>query len=559
MSSNRGARRLRILVAMLAGIAALIVAGCGGSSSGGDGSTSAGSKAPTGGTDAPTITAAAKTCPRTGGTLVVGLEEEPTTLFTLSAETTAGTAALAHMIFSNLVDLDNRGDPVPSLADSWTVSPDGKTYTFKLNPDATWHDGQPVTSADVAFTMSQLSSQNPTVFAVIGSVATPDPHTAVFKLKKPFPGLLVALANPDDNTMIVPKHLVEGKNLDKAPINQAPVGSGPFRFVKWNKGSDIELERNDRYFKPGLPCLDKVLARFTPDPASRKAALESGEVNFLYSYQVPLEDLDRYSGDPSYQVIHGGLGVGTSDFIVFNLRNQYLRDTRVRQAIAYALDRDRLADIAFYGQAPVAHSVINSSVTKFYTGRYDVYDYNTQKAESLLDAAGFRAGSDGKRFTVKLRIRTDRAFEVRIASVVKSQLAKVGIDVEIQPGDAVSTYTSIYTDFDFDMAVQLRTTGPDPATKLSLLFTRAGVGTLAANGGHYYNPELEKLIPEAGTETDEQKSVADWDRVQQITMRDLPWLPLAEFPNVQLATAGFGDLIVEPLGYLGTFEHAYQK
>jgi peptide/nickel transport system substrate-binding protein len=493
-----------------------------------------------------------------GGTLVSAIEGEPAVLIAGTSRMTSQTAQAVHPIYSLLVELDSSFQPTSGLADTWEVSDDGLTYTFHLNPDALWHDGEPVTADDAVFTFEWLMENNPNgIMGVVESVDAADEQTFVVQLESPFAPLLTSLGNTNEYFAILPKHILEGQDIETAEQNMAPVGSGPFKFVEWVAGSHVELARNENFYVPCKPYLDRLILQFQPDPGGRKLAFENGELDFMYSYMIPFEEFAKYSTDPRFQIIQGGLGVGTTDFLVFNTKNEILQDKNVRKAIAHALDRKAYTESVMFGAAQVARSPINSSLNLFHTPEYDVYQFDPDQTESLLDDAGHPRGEDGVRFSLDLRVRSDRAFEVRGADIIKDRLEAVGIGVALRPGDAASVYSGVYNDFDFDMVIQLKVTGPDPAANLAIMFGEAGIGVVPGNGAQYVNPRLEELFPEDRRTTDLDRRVEIWHEVQQVVMDDLPWLPLFEFPAVQLGSGNVRDVVIGALDYQPSFVNAY--
>jgi peptide/nickel transport system substrate-binding protein len=500
-------------------------------------------------------------CATTGGTLIVATEDEPPTLVAADVRATLGTLKVSHPLQSMLVELDNEFNPVPGLADNWESTADGLTYTFHLNEAAKWHDGTPVTADDVIYSMNRNKELGLSgVSNNFASVEAPDPKTAVITLAKPNPGLLVDLGNDDNLIEILPNHLLKDvTDFENSDYPKAPVGSGPWVFKEWITGDHIELVRNEDYYRDG-PCLDRLIMKFTPDPNARKVAFENGEIDVLYSYLIPLEELDGYRSNPDFQLIEGGLGTAPTDFLIFNTKSEVFAKKEVRQAIAYAIDRDAINQLAFFGAGKVAKSTMNSTLAQYFTDEFDVYSpANVAKAAELLDAAGLTAGANGDRFNLRMRIRPDRAFEARAADVIKSQLDAIGINVEIIPGDASTTYEAIYTNYDFDLAIQLRTLGPNPLSLFPLVFGEAGIGGVALNGGRYVNADLEALFDDLAGELDPQAQKTQWTDVQRITMDDMPWLPLVEFPNIQLASAKFDNVVTGALDYFGQFATTYER
>ncbi len=219
--------------------------------------------------------------PQAGGTLVVSIASDPGH-FNPAITTGFTQHVVADSMFNGLVGLDENLQPVPDLADQWVVSDDGRTYTFNLYPGVTWHDGVPFTSADVKFSFEQVllkyhSRTAAGLGPVLDGIDTPDDLTVVMRFKQPYAPLLRRLDVTE--APIVPKHIYEGTDPTTAEANLEPVGTGPFKFVEYAKGDQVTLERNDNYFKEGLPRLDRVVFRVIPEANSALQALQQGEVD----------------------------------------------------------------------------------------------------------------------------------------------------------------------------------------------------------------------------------------------------------------------------------------
>ena len=211
-----------------------------------------------------------------GGTLTWVVVREPPVLIPLTTSA-GGSTEIGPNVVEGLLAFDQDLRPRPLLATAWQVSQDGLRYTFELRRGVTWHDGKPFTSADVASSISALKQVHPrgrATFANVAEVLTPDEHTAIIVLSKPAPYLLSALSSSE--SPIVPKHLYEGTDVVANPHNSAPVGTGPFVFKEFVKGSHVILDRNPNYWDKPKPYLDRLVVRFVPDAAARAAALEFG-------------------------------------------------------------------------------------------------------------------------------------------------------------------------------------------------------------------------------------------------------------------------------------------
>ena len=235
--------------------------------------------------------------PKRGGALILALEGEPSTL-TAHLATDTPAMMVANNLFNALILLDPQLRPVPDLAESWTVSPDGRTYAFTLTQKARWHDGKPLTAEDVEFTFNEIIAKtHPRAgswWPNVASAKATGPYEFAFVLKEPFVPFLTMLGSVlSSGALILPKHIYAGTDLRTNPANQRPVGSGPFAFSRWQRGGFIELSRNAAYWKPGKPYLDRLVFQVMPDPASRLLAFEGGEVDFLHWYIVPYDRVAR--------------------------------------------------------------------------------------------------------------------------------------------------------------------------------------------------------------------------------------------------------------------------
>ena len=224
-----------------------------------------------------------------GGTLVVAINADPGHLN--PAITTSGaTHAAAELIYNGLLGRDERGDPLPDLAESWTIEQAGAVYRFRLRDGVTWHDGKPFTAADVKFTFEEVllkfhARTKASMGGALAGIDAPDDRTVVFRFKQPYAPLLLQLDATE--APIVARHVYQGTDPQTNPANVNPVGTGPFRAVSYRKGAEIRLARNPAYFKPGLPHLDELVMRIIPDAGTQVLALENGEVDFLWGVPGP--------------------------------------------------------------------------------------------------------------------------------------------------------------------------------------------------------------------------------------------------------------------------------
>src|SRR5581483_2013638 len=508
---------------------------------------------------------AADTKPRYGGTIIVGTESEPTTLNPY-INNGSETVSVANHVYEKLVETDLSFKIIPAFAESWQVSSDGLTYTFKVAKGEKWSDGVPGTSKDIQYSLGEAARNfHPRLSAVLKSVLdkidTPDDQTAVVHLKAPFAPLLDILAS-GGAPVILPAHLYAGRDFKTNPANLNPVGSGPYVIDNWNKGSFIALRKNPNYHVKGAqPYLDKVIFQFLPDVNSRWLALESGEVDFLDYYMVPLEQVDRGAKNPNLVLDErGGEGVGALSGLIVNTRKGPIAKREVRQALAYAIDRDAIAKRAFLGRAKVGRSVMHSGLVKYFDPDVPAYAHDVAKANALLDAARFPRGADGKRFTLRLTWATGRDVETSVAEMLQDQLSKVGIGLSLQRLDRAAAIKSIYLDWDYDLALWVLATGPEPTMQVTRSYDTNNIKPAPfTNASRYSNPETDNIFHTEASVTDPAKRKAMWFKVQQILMTDLPFIPLIEMPVTNFYSAKFADVITTPYQNQPDVSRAWEK
>jgi len=502
----------------------------------------------------PTLAAEA---PKRGGTLSVILQPEPVTL-TPAANTAQPTQVVAGNIFDGLVYYDSNLAPQPSLAERWEVAADGRSITFHLRPGVKWHDGQPFSAADVKWSLENvwktINPRDKPLFENVTSVATPDDATVTLTLSAPSLPILSVLNGV--GAPILPKHLYEGTDVLNNPLNNKPVGTGPFVFKEWKRGEYVLLERNPNYWDAGKPYIDKLIFRVIPDAGARAAAIEKGEIQYAPFNPVPFRDLERLAALPALKVETRGYEWLSSLFYLdFNVEAPYLKDVRVRQAIAHAIDRDALARVVWFGYAKPAISPIPSTVTTFFDPTVPVYAFDVKKAETLLDEAGFKRGADGARFAVTHDFLPYGDDFRRTGEFLKQSLKRVGIEVTLRAQDSAAFIKRVYGDRDFDISSSYNAAFPDPQIGVVREYWSGWLGTKTpwTNGSGYRSAAVDRLIQDAAIRPDQAARIADFKQFQQRVQRDLPTLPLLElkFSTVHAANlkglAGQGDQVYASL------------
>ncbi|MCG5236797.1 ABC transporter substrate-binding protein [Xanthobacter oligotrophicus] len=470
--------------------------------------------------------------PVRGGALSIILQPEPVTL-TPVANVAQPTQVVAGNVFDGLVTYGFDLKPAPQLAESWEVAPDGLTISFHLRKGVTWHDGKPFTASDVKWSLENvwktIHPRNKALFENVSAVETPDDHTVVLKFSKPSLPIFSVLNGV--GAPILPRHLYEGTDILNNPYNNKPVGTGPFVFKEWRKGEYLVLERNPAYWDAGKPYLDKLVFRVIPDAAARAAAIEKGEVQYAPFNPVPFRDVERLAALPNLKVeTRGYEWLSPVLYFDLNVENPYLKDVRVRQAIAHAVDKAALAKVVWFGYGKPAVSPIPSTLTAFHDPSVPTYPFDPKKAEALLDEAGFKRGTDGVRFALTHDFLPYGDDYRRTGEFLKQALKRVGIEVAIRAQDSGAFIKRVYADRDFDISSSYNAAFPDPQIGVVREYWSGWLGTKTpwTNGSGYRNAEVDALIEKAAVEGNPQARAAAFRAFQQIVQRDVPTLPLLE-------------------------------
>lgn len=480
------------------------------------------------------------------GVLTLLVNPEPPSLSAF--HTSAGTSLTASSkVLEGLLTYANDLSPQPVLATHWDIAPDGLTYTFTLRQGVKWHDGQPFSAADVAFSLDLVKRYHPrggSTFASLERVETPDEHSVVLHLSKPVPYLIRAFAGSE--TPILPRHrYAEGDPLSN-PLNNAPIGTGPFRFKQWVRGSHIEYERNPDYWQPGQPTVAGLILRVVPDSAARLAAFGNGSLLLGGESPVPLSDLERLTQGGTLKFTTEGYQYsGTETLLEFNLDDPLLGRLEVRQAIAHAIDREVIKKIVYYGYAEASAAPIPSNFPHYHYDGANPYPPDVQKANAILDAAGLpREGN--WRFPLTLDPLPYGDSYQRTAVYIKSALARLGIEVQLRNQDFPSYIKRVYSDRAYQFAVNGMSVLFDPTVGLQRLYWSKNYrqGVPFSNGTRYANPEVDRLLEAAAVEPDEARRGELFRAFQAIVMREIPSLTLVLQRQVTLYNArvsGFAE------------------
>ncbi len=486
--------------------------------------------------------------PKRGGTFVVALGSNPEHLnISLSSSVIVGLAASAAT--EGLVRIARDYQLKPALATSWTVSPDGKAITFKLRMGVKWHDGVPFTSADVKYTYEKLSPLHPrasTVFKNIDSIETPDDQTVIIKLKAPFAPFVDFLTA--ENTGIQPKHIYDGTDPLKNPANNAPIGTGPFKFDLWKPGESVTFVRNPDYWDTGKPYVDRLVFRILPDSNSRILALESGDVDFVSNYDIAFNDVARLRKSKDI-VIEDGRGHPRVLLLFFNTKKPPMDDVRVRGALFRALDRKLMLDGGFANIGGLGTSSISPAMSWAYNPDVDymkMYAYDVVRANKELDDAGFKKGADGNRFTLRFTYDPAQPGFKEVADIVRVNWQALGVNVTLESRERSVWLDLVYTKKDYDTTIAFYTSSGDVVFGIQRAYTCAEIRPATfTNASQYCNSDLDKLFDQGATAVTREDRAKFYKPAQVIIAKDLP--------SAVLIDSGFADAVRNKFGNLKVF------
>jgi peptide/nickel transport system substrate-binding protein len=433
------------------------------------------------------------------------------------------------VIFSGLTKPGEDSAPAPHLAESWEASEDGLTWTFKLRNDVKWHDGEPFTAEDVAFTFNEivlnpdLGANGSSNFKTVESVEVVDDFTVNFKMKTANAALPAYLGF---NAEIIPQHKFEGEDpWELTSFNkEAPIGTGPFKVGKYISGQSVELVRNDDYYA-GVPNLDSVVFKIVPDANTQVAQALSGELDlFVVDDKATIERLEASDR----------LRVEANDttryfWISLNQENELFTDVKVRQAFVHAIDRQAIIDTVLKGYAKIADAAITPNQAFYYTDDVTRYDYNPEKAKQLLAKAGWTDSDgdgildkDGKKFSFLFEVAQQGDLET-VGQMVHQYLKDVGLEVEFQTLEWNTMIQKNVIKRDYEMILNWWSYPTDPDVFAQYYSGNAGTGN---NIPGYKDEKLDELLLKGQQTANPEERKAIYTEVQQYMSDTLPYLYL---------------------------------
>jgi peptide/nickel transport system substrate-binding protein len=428
--------------------------------------------------------------------------------------TDAQSEHIDELLFDGLVARDATFHFTPALAESWE-QPEPLTLVFHLRDGVRFGDGRPMTARDVVWTIDsmrsgQVISPKTASYASVDTVEARDARTVILHLKHADNFLLTNLSTGAFG--VVP----EGSGRD---FWRHPVGTGPFRFVSQQIDQDVVAERNPLSWA-GAPKIERVRFRVVPDAITESLEMEKGSGDVAVN-SLPMDALPVLAARPNL-VVEDSAGTQVQ-YLGFNLRDPLLKDARVRQAIACAIDRKLIIQTLLRGHAQLAESLLPVSHWA-YTGDGPRYDYDPARAAQLLNDAGYPSRQDGERFHLTMKTSTDEGTRL-LAAVLQQQLAKVGISLDLRSYEFATFYSDLNRGA-FQMYSLRWIGGNEQPDIFSYAYSTARFSPQGLNRSHYSNPQVDTLLAEAAESADTDRRRADYVEAQQILARDLPAITL---------------------------------
>ncbi|MCU1307716.1 MAG: peptide transporter, periplasmic ligand binding protein [Acidobacteriaceae bacterium] len=467
-------------------------------------------------------------------TVVMIIESSPTNLDP-RVGTDAYSERIGKLIFDSLVRRDDHFNLQPWVAERWEI-PDPLTYVFHLRHDVRFHNGAPLTSRDVKWTLESMIngsviSAKTSTYKQVDRIEAPDDWTVIFHLKDRYASLLWNLS--DGAFGIVPYGSGKG-------FNRAPIGSGPFRFVSAEQDNEVILERNDQYWGERAH-IRGVRFAVIPDATTRALELRKGSADVAINSLGP-DTVVALEKEPRLEV---KIAPGTIyNYLAFNLRDPILRDVRVRQAIAYSIDRKTIIKYLWRDQAEPATNILPK---QHWAYDADVRDYNFDpaRARQILDEAGYRA-TNGVRFHLTMKTSTEETTRL-LAAVLQQQLRDVGIALDIRSFEFATFYSDVVKGA-FQLYSLRWIGGNEDPDIFENVFHSASFPPKRANRSYYVNPRVDALIDQGRRELDQQKRKQTYFELQKVLAEDVPYVHLWYLDNVIVYSKRLRNIQLSPSG-----------
>lgn len=504
---------------LLSGVMALLLSAslcaCGGSKTAEGTSEAAGESS-----EAETSNTLSEGTPVPGGSVVYGMTQDLASLDP-HVDTDAGTRDVVFNLYEGLVKPTSDGGFIAAVASDYTISDDAKTYTFTLRDGITFHDGTPVTIEDVKYSIdryAEIQGESSAFSSLVDSVEVQDDKTLVVNLKESYSEFL-----PMMTIAIIPQ-----SNEDPAGN---PIGTGPFKYVSYTPGQNLELEKYDGYWQEGVPSLDSVEFKFIADVDTAFVELQAGTIDILkYLTSAQAETL----GD-DYKIVQGSMNLVHAMYL--NSAYEPLSKTEVRQALCYAVDRDAINNFIFGGKSHIIGSHMIPAMSKYYEPEAEtVYSYDPEKAKELLADAGYADG-----FDLEITVPSSYSQHVDSAQIIADELSQVGINVTLNQVEWSTWLQDVYKGGNFQATV----IGFD-GTLAPSDWLKKYVTDDAKNFMHYSNTEYDDVFNTAYTTVDDDVKVENYKKAQMILAEDAAAVYIEDPANLVAVSKKFGGYTFYP-------------
>jgi len=457
---------------------------------------------------------------------------------------------IAGLIYNGLVKYDKNLKIAGDLAETWDISRDGLVITFHLRRDVRWHDGFPFTAADVLYTYQvTIDPRTPTAYAgdflKVKKAEVIDDYTFRATYDKPFAPALMSWS-----IGILPKHLLAGADITRSALGRRPVGTGPYKFKEWVGGQKIVLVSNRDYFE-GRPYIDGYILRIIPDSATMFLELRAGGIDRMGL--SPLQHKRQTENNLFKKNYHKYRYLSNSyTYLGYNLKNPLFADKRVRQAIAYAINRQEIIDGIILGLGKIATGPFKPG-TWVYNEKVFNYPYDRQKAKALLAEAGWSDHNgdgiiekEGRPFEFEIITNQGNEVRAKTAEIIQQRLAEVGIKVKLRVIEWAAFVNDFINKRKFDATLLGWTIPLDP--DLYDVWHSSKTGPEELNFISYKNSEVDALIEKARSTFDRPLRKRCYDRIQEILAEEQPYLFLYVPDALPIISSRFRGVEVAPLG-----------
>ena len=457
--------------------------------------------------------------PVAGGTLLIQSSQVPRHL-NGTVQSGYATAVPGTQLNASPLLFDENFQPQPYLAESWEIADDGLSVTLNLVQGAVFHDGEPITSEDVKFSLETSQANHPfrTMFAAVSSVDTPDDHTVVINLSEPHPAILLAMS--PGLLPVIPEHVYnDGQEIKEHPCNAGTdcfVGSGPFTLAEYEAGSIIRLEKFDDFFIPERPYLDEIIIEIVPDPASIVLGLENGDTDLSATLGGAANVVRLQDNDDVIVTADGHAAVGPIQWLEFNLSDPDLSNVVVRQAIADGVDREFLADVIDQGTTFPATTGIHPG-SPFHNPDTEHYGAGIEAAQARLSDAGIDPSS------ISFAVDYIPPAQLAYAEYIVQVLGDIGFDAQLNTVPDFPTWAGRIASGEHQMTINNVWNWGDPVIGVHRTYLSTNnVGVIWTNNTGYNSAEVDDLLAQAGAEFDFDTRVDLYGQAQEIINQDVP-------------------------------------